>query len=345
MNRRILIAAALSAALTVGCVRNEEKTEAVRFIKVRTVEIVQEDITLPVRTSGMLSSSSEKRLSFKTGGIIESIHVDEGDAVKKGAALASLDLAEIRAMYVQAERAWEKARRDLGRMENLYSDSVVTLEQYQNVRTGLDVAKSSLEIAKFNLDHSTITAPSDGKVLRRFAEEFEMTGPGSPVFLFGVTGEGWSVKVGVIDRDLIRIRKGDSASVRFDAWPGFSFPASVSEISGFADPMTGTFEVDLDLDSMGRILASGFTAKAKIYPSDRMSSLVVPIESLVDADGERGFVFIAAKSGDTARRVPVELGVLIGEGVAVRGPVEAGMMVVTEGAPYLVDGSRIEVVR
>ena len=345
MNRSILIALLFSIAVSGGCGNGGNKTGEIRTIKVRAAEISSEDITLPVRTSGVLSSSSEQKLSFKTGGIISSVNVDVGDVVEMGTVLAELDLAEITAMYMQAESAWKKAERDLRRMKNLFSDSVVTLEQYQNARTALDVARSSHDIAKFNLDHSTISAPAGGRVLKRFSEESEMVGPGSPVFLFGVTGEGWSVKVGVIDRDLIRIRKGDSASVRFDAWPGVSFPAVVKEISGFADPMTGTFEVDLDLDPKGRILASGFTAKADIYPSDRISSLVVPIESVVDADGERGFVFIVTKTGDSARRVPVDLDVIVGEGVAIRGPVEAGMIVVTEGAPYLIDGSRIEVVR
>lgn len=345
MTRLIIIIGVLFGFFLAGCGGNGEEAAEVRTIKVRAVEITEEDVTLPVRTSGVLSSSSEQRLSFKTGGIIESIQVDKGDIVKKGDVLASLDLAEITAMYIQAESGWKKSQRDLKRMENLYGDSVVTLEQYENTLTSLDVARSSLDIAKFNLKHSTITAPSSGKVLRRFAEESEMVGPGTPVFLFGVTGDGWDVKVGVIDRDLIRIRKGDSASVRFDAWPRHSFPAVVSEISGSADPMTGTFEVDLDLDPKGRTLASGFTTKVDIYPSDRVSSLVVPIESVVDGDGERGFIFIVSGSGDVARRVPVLLDELVGDRVAVRGLVEVGMMVVTDGAPYLIDGSRIEVVR
>jgi RND family efflux transporter MFP subunit len=339
--------AILLTAVTIvsGCGGGDEEAAEERTIKVAAVEITREDVTLAVRTSGVLSSSSEKKLSFKTGGIIESIRVDEGDEVGEGEILAALDLAEITAMYIQAESGFIKAQRDLRRMENLYSDSVVTLEQYENTKTALDVARSSLDIAKFNLDHSTITAPADGKVLKRFAEPSEMVGPGTPVFLYGVTGDGWEVKVGVIDRDLIRIRKGDSASVRFDAWPSYSFPASVSEISGSADPMTGTFEVELRLDPMGRTLASGFTAKVGIYPSDRVSSLTVPIESIVDADGERGFIFIVTDDGTAARRVPVQLDQLVGEKVAIRGPVDAGEEVVTEGAPYLIDGSRIEVVR
>jgi RND family efflux transporter MFP subunit len=345
MTRHILVAALITAVSAAGCGNGSDSAGEARTIRVGAVRISREEITLPVRTSGVLSSSSEQNLSFKTGGIISSINVDRGQMVSKGTVLAELDLAEITAIYLQAESAWKKAERDLRRMENLYSDSVVTLEQYENTRTSLDVARSSRDIAKFNLDHSTITAPQEGKVLQQFAEESEMTGPGSPVFLFGVTGDGWNVRVGVIDKDLVKIRKGDSASVKFDAWPGYSFPASVKEISGSADPMTGTFEVELDLDSGGRTLASGFAAKAEIFPSDGISSLLVPIESLVEADGERGFIFIVSETGDVARRVPVELDVLVGESVAVRGPIKAGMMVVTEGAPYLIDGSRIEVVR
>jgi multidrug efflux system membrane fusion protein len=341
MIRRIALALFIPAVAVAGCGDEGGKNAGeVKKVNVRTSEVSKMDVTLPVSTSGVLSSGSEQKLSFKTGGIIQSIHVDEGETVEGGALLASLNLAEIRAVFRQAESAWRKVQRDLERMKNLYGDSVVTLEQYQNAQTSVEVARSAMEIARFNLDHSTITAPSNGKVLKRFAEESEMVGPGTPVFLFGETLDGWKVKVGVIDRDLIRIGKGDSASVRFDAWPGYDFPAVVEEISGFADPMTGTFEVDLNLDPRGRTLASGFSARAKIFPSDRILSLVVPIESVIEADRERGFVFIVSANGETARKVPVELDLLFGDDVAVRGPLEEGMMVVTDGAPYLMDGSR-----
>lgn len=130
MTRLTIIMGVVFAVFIAGCGGNGEEAAEVRTIKVRAVEITDEDVTIPVRTSGVLSSSSEQRLSFKTGGIIESIQVDEGDVVKKGDVLASLDLAEITAMYIQAESGWKKSQRDLKRMKNLYGDSVVTLEQY-----------------------------------------------------------------------------------------------------------------------------------------------------------------------------------------------------------------------
>lgn len=340
-----LLCAAGAAALLAGCSGNEERTGSGRTISVRTATAVRRAVTRPVRTSGVLSSRSEQRLSFKTGGIVDSILVDEGAPVHRGASLATLDLAEIAAQHSQAQSAFEKATRDLGRIRSLYEDSVATLEQYQNARTGLELARAGLRIARFNLTHSRITAPSDGRVLRRFVEENEMVAPGTPVFLFGETGGGWSARVGVIDRDLVRLRIGDSASVRFDAWPDAVFSAAVIEIAGSPDPATGTYEVELALEPGDRDLASGFTAKVDIHPSETIEAMVVPIEALVDADGMRGAVFAVQPDGITVRRVPVRVLLIAGDEVAIEGAIDAGTAVVTDGAPYLIDGARIEVAR
>ena len=114
-----------------------EKEQAIEnktiHVKVWTVE--RESYRIPVVTTGLLGTAKEMKLSFKTGGIIDEIHVREGQACRKGQVLASLDLSEIRAQVDQARIASEKALRDLNRAGNLYMDSVVTLEQYQNARS------------------------------------------------------------------------------------------------------------------------------------------------------------------------------------------------------------------
>ena len=109
---------------------------------------------------GKLASKEELKLSFKTGGIISEIFVDEGQTVKKGQVLAKLNLSEIQAQVNQAILGLDKAERDYRRANNLYKDSVVTLEQLQNTTTALDIAKSNVKIAEFNLQFSTIKAQS-----------------------------------------------------------------------------------------------------------------------------------------------------------------------------------------
>ena len=95
--------------------------------------------------------------------------VAEGQQVRRGQPLATLDLREIDAQVCRRAQRRHKAERDLERAEALYADSVATLAQVQDARTGAEVARSGLQAAAFNRRYATIVAPADGVVLRRLA--------------------------------------------------------------------------------------------------------------------------------------------------------------------------------
>jgi len=134
------------ALISWGCNNNDESAKAAQSnkIPVKTTPVKQEEIVTLIHTSGKLFSEAEMKLSFKIGGIIEEIFVDEGQQVHKGKLLAKLDQAEIEAQVNQAKNAFEKANRDRDRVYKLYEDSVATLEQLQDATTGLEIVKSNL---------------------------------------------------------------------------------------------------------------------------------------------------------------------------------------------------------
>lgn len=157
-----LIIVAAVATVAVSKSRSEEE-QAAKVKYVSTEEIKTEEIRLNIRTSGVLSARDEVVLSFKTGGIIKQVFVENGQQVKKGQLLAQLDLAEISAQRAQAESGLEKAQRDYKRVENLFNENVATLEMKQNAQTAVDIAASNLKIAAFNEKHSKIVAPAEEK--------------------------------------------------------------------------------------------------------------------------------------------------------------------------------------
>ncbi len=331
--------------LLLGSCRNETiKTVKDEATRVRVVKITPEDVSISVHSSGILASQEEIKLSFKTGGIVASIEVKEGDNLKKGEVMAALNLSEINANVNLAQNGYEKAFRDWTRAESLYSDTVATLEQFQNATTALNVAKSNLEIAKFNLLHSTIKAPADGIVLKQLVKENELIGSGYPVFLFGTKGKFWKVKTGLADRDVVRINPGDSAVVVFDAWPGVRFSAVVDLMSEMASPMTGTYETEMSLDGMGYRLASGFVADVDIYPSKRQTLILLPVGAVVEADGQKGFIWSVSDSG-SAEKHEIEIVTIKGSEAVVRGIPGGVNEIVSEGAAYLKDGMKVEVVK
>ena len=339
----LMVLAGLSFSVA-GCGSRDDEGRADGSIAVKTAPVVRRDLALPIHASGKLSSVSEIRLSFKIGGIVDAIYADEGEQVSHGETLASLKLDEIDAQVTRALSGYEKAERDYERAKRLYADSVATLEQVQDAETGFEVAGSALKVPRFNRDHSTIRAPADGRILRRFAEANELVGAGTPIFLFGTAGNGWTVRVGVVDRDVIRIQIGDSASVSFDAYPGREFAALITEVAETADPLSGVYEVELLIADAGPKLVSGFVAKVDILPADRRSFFVVPIEALVEADGNRGFVYEPSESQDRVVKVPVTVGYVYDGMVAVETGLEGVGEVVTQGAVYLTEDATIRIV-
>ena len=333
--------AAVTALALSGCGSSAAEGKADESTPVRLADVKVEEVALPVRVSGRLIASDEATLSFKTGGIVGKVLVDEGRSVKKGQTIARLQMTEIDAQVAQARSGFEKASRDYERVSRLYDDKVATLEQKQNAETALTMAKAAKEVAEFNQAHSEITAPSDGRVLKKYVESNELVGAGRPIVLFGSPGRAWLVRAGVSDRDMVRLNLGDSATVRLDAWPERELKAEVTEIAEAADPRTGTYTVEMQLEPSDCRLASGFVAKVEIHPAQTTRYSILPAASLLEADGRTGVVFAYDREAGCARRREVNLGPVMTDRIAVIDGLEDVRQVIAEGSAYLTDGQPV----
>ena len=306
---------------------------------------MKEDVQKTIVSAGRFTTDDEAYLSFKTGGIIEKIFVKEGDAVKKGELLATLNLGEINAMVAQAKAGYEKAKRDYNRVSNLYRDSVATLEQLQNAKTGMEVAEKQLSIAEFNSNYSEIRALSDGYVLKKFANEGQMVASGSPVIQTNGAGKGeWYLKAALSDIEWVSISLNDKADIELDAYPGIKYASYVFRKSEGVDPYTGTFTVDLKITSaLSSKIASGLFGKAEIFPHSKIKSWKIPYESLLDGDGDKGYVF-ATNDGNTAKKVEVTIAGLEKDFVLVSSGLENYKSLIVSGSAYLNDNSSIRIV-
>jgi multidrug efflux system membrane fusion protein len=312
--------------------------------RVKLTTLLKDTFSLAVHTSGILVPTEEMKLSFKTGGLVEKVYVREGDKVKKGDILASLDLLEIKANEEQAQIAYEKALRDFKRADTLLDQGALSLEKKQNAETALNITRQTLDIAKFNLSHSRIEAPDDGIIMKQFAKESELVSSGYPVFLFGSSGRYWKIECGLTDRDIIKVNPGDSAEIFFDTYLGVKFRAVVDQVGEMSNPYTGTYKAELLLKNPEYRLVSGFLATIEIFPSAGKAYIMVPLESLVESDGLSGYLYTINGSLKAEKR-RVGIKAFRGTMVAVTGIPDTVSRVVCEGAAYLRDGDSVVVVR
>jgi RND family efflux transporter MFP subunit len=334
----------LLAMLAGGCGSETPPPEAVRTpdVLVRTAPVERAAVAEPIRATGLLASKAEARLSFKIGGIVNRLYVDEGDRVRAGQTLATLAMTEIEAQVRQAQEAAAKAKRDLDRAERLFADSVVTLEQVQDARTGFEVAQQGVEIARFNWQYATIKAPFSGVVLKRFAEENELVSPGTPILRVAGGGQGWVVRVGLPDRDAVRIQPGDRATLTFDAFPHTRFAGRISEVAALATSSTGTYEVEVTLETTHPDFANGQVAKVELVPRTQTGLTLIPIEALIEGDGDQASVFTLDATGTKAVRVPIDVAFLTDDRVAVRRGLDSVQTVLTDGIAYVADGTPVK---
>lgn len=323
--------------------KQEENTTATDVIPVQTISLQREDISMDIPIAGKFTTDDEALLSFKTGGIIRDILVDEGDVVRKGQVLATLDLTEINAAVQQAELGLEKARRDVERAERLYRDSVATREQYENARTGFEVASEQAKAARFNNQYSVIRATSDGYVLMRMAEEGQLAGPGQPVLQVNGAGNGkWIFKAGVSDRDRAVISTGDKAEISNDA--GQRISATVIRRSEGIDPYSGTFTVYLAVEGHPSGLASGLFGKGILHASGKTSAWRIPYSAILDGDRQEGMVFITNDEKTAEMRKVKVHSINAGEALITEGLEDARLLIIS-GSAYLTHRSAIRVNR
>lgn len=365
MNKLPILATLVFAACGGNAEGRNSPPETV--VPVQMADVILAGQAATITASGTLGAKDEVTLSFKIGGIVGRMLVDDGARVKRGQVLAALDQREIDAMLSKARAGAEKARRDAQRVERLFKDSVATLAQWQDVQTARDAAEADLRAARVNHEYSTIVAPADGVVLMRIASAGQMVGSGAAVIQFASKARGSVLRAGVSDRDAVRLSVGDPAEVVFDAVPGRVFRGRVTQVGAAADPRTGVYVVEIALLGVEG-LPSGLVGRAVISPRGRGmvgqeararkaiedlrlsgaaaltdgAVFAIPAEALVEGDKDRGSVYTVDASGQRARRVTVALVGLAGDKVLVRG-LDGVPRVVRNGATWLSDSARVEI--
>jgi RND family efflux transporter MFP subunit len=333
-----------------GSPKEETVNTAGDIIPVQLLPLNKSAAATTVTASGRFTTDDEVFLSFKTGGIVNKVLVKEGDAVRPGQLLATLNPTEIDAQVGQAKAGFEKAQRDHQRAGNLYGDSVASLEQLQDSKTALDLAQQQLAAARFNRSYSEIRATQAGYVLRKLVNEGQVMAPGTPVLQTNGAGNGtWFLRIGVSDRDWAAIRVDDKAIISSEAASGKQYKGIVFRRAESVDPYTGSFAIDIRIDKgEGMQLASGMYGRAVITTGQTAeasaagTSWAIPYDALLDGDGSTGYVFVT-NDDKTAQKVKVTIAGMDKDRIWIRQGLENARSLIISGSAYLNDNSRIKV--
>jgi RND family efflux transporter MFP subunit len=333
--------------------------------RVRVFEVSEESSGQARTVSGQLAAAKSSPLAFGVAGTVDSVKVDQGDAVDEGQVLATLDaeplrmelerarsrLSANRATLVETERAYERASGLLSQRAVAQSEVEVAEANVKSARAALRGSQSQVEDAERDLRRAELRAPFSGTIAQRSIDPFQEIGANEAAFV--LQGEGaLVVKAQVAEAVIRNVDYAQPVRVTFPTSPDVELVGVVSLIAARAGA-GNAFPVEVQLPDSEADLRPGMTARVTFnfaqYLEGRTAYLI-PLSAIAidvgllagksDQDPEVP-VFLFDEATGRARVRNIRVGDLRGNQLEVLEGLEPGDQVISAGVPFLHDGMEV----
>ncbi|MDX1630670.1 MAG: efflux RND transporter periplasmic adaptor subunit [Thermoanaerobaculia bacterium] len=272
---------------------------------------------------------------------VTSLAVEEGDEVRRGEVLATLEREAQANALAKVEGQLAKARRDFERQERLFEQELISQETFNQTTYELEQLEIALEDARRELSYTRVEAPIAGTVTRRLVNVGDQVTVNQHLFDI-VDFDSLVVRVFVPERQMSRVRVGQPARLRAPSLPARRVEGEVERIAPVVDPQTGTVKVTVDVPREPGLRPGMFLDVALVVAVDD-EALLVPKRALVLED-DRSFVF-RVTGEETVERLGIDPVLEDARAVAVDGSTLAvGDRLVVAGQAGLKPGDEVRIV-
>ncbi len=349
-NKVVLLACMAASLLIVllslsGCSEKKQPEKVPEIIRpVKTMTVKSSEEILSKGFPGTVRAWKRTILSFKVSGPLVQLPVEEGQFVHAGDLIAQIDKRDYINAVKEAKARYREAEQQFNRYKELYAKHQVSKADFDRYLAARDVAKARLEEAINALCDTTLTAPFDGMIAKRYVENYYKVDAKEPIVNLQDTSR-IEIVVNVPELVMAAIKGGGTAKIvaTFQAIPGKEFPLSLKEYATEADPATHTYEVVFIMDQPSEAnILPGMTATATaFYSHDRGKEVIIPANAVLDAPKNRPYVWIFDKKSGLVKKRFVEIGSLKDSGfIRITDGLRPGDTIVIAGVTQLREGMK-----
>lgn len=334
MKTPLLYAAAWLLVLA-GCGhKTEDQAVAPRNVDAQTMLVQAGRMAEVYAAPATLVAVESVPVASRIMGYIRAVDVVEGQAVKAGQRLFTVDPADARSQADQAAAALADAKANYERYAALYKEEAVSRQHYDKMKLAYDQARAAAEGAGNQLRYAMVTSPITGVVTQKLGNAGSLAVPGQPVLVVENPAR-LQVQTQVGAEVLRQLKPGAVVPVEVDGVNG-RIDARVAQISPAADPVSRTFLVKLDIAAQG--LKSGLFARA-LFPQGERAALLLPKAAVIERAGIAG-AFVVGADGIAQFRM-LRLGAERDGQVEVQAGLSAGERIAVSGLDRLESGDKV----
>lgn len=306
-------------------------------VTVYTVE--KQNIPVIVSAFGSLRATQSAELSTQKPGIIASVNFTEGQYVKEGTLLLSLEDTTEQANLAKATADEKLYQVELERTQSLHKKGVSPLQELDRASANYAQRHAQTQVAQAEVDEMHIRAPFDAQVGARKISVGQYVSPGQPLVSV-VNRNSLKVEFSVPEVYLSRLKEGLTVTLTTSAYPGQTFSGVIDYVSPNINPSTRTVALEADVDNSSEKLSPGLSAQVNLQLGIENNVLVVPEESLIATiEGQNVFVV----RDNNVQTVAVEVAYRANGMASIAKGLNVGDQVVTQGQQKLRDGAPIKI--
>lgn len=290
----------------------------------RVVKVERKDLKVEVSATGTVQPVFKIDIKSKASGEVLTLKLNEGDFIKKGDLIATIERTDALSAYNQAKANLDVAVATLKQIQSsntrkleLFKEKLISNEEMDLATLELERAKAQLvsakavfEQAQIRLSDTSVRSPMDGLVLDKLVDEGQVISSGTSSVTGGTTivtiadMEKVYINAAVDEVDIGKIFIGQKARVIADAYPEETFSGKVLRIDPLAtvEQNVTRFNVVTEVENRNNKLKAGMNTTVTIVIADKKDVVVVPIDALRDPKAPPPGGFAGGSAGGNGER-------------------------------------------
>jgi RND family efflux transporter MFP subunit len=335
--------------------------------KVTVIKPVEQSVTRYFEATGNAAAVNSANLVARVQGFLTEISYTDGQPVKKGQHLFTIEpepyqlkLQQAQASEAAAQATVIQTQADFDRQQELVQRQAASKAAFDNATANRDNAKAKLQQAQadakqaqINLDYTRVTAPFDGIVTARQVSIGELVGSGGTQVLATIVQlDPIYVNFTASERDVLHVRdmlykRGQKASdligteveVGLQTDKGYPHKGKLDYIAPTVNQGTGTLAARAELPNASRLMLPGFFVRVRV-PLEATPAVLVPSVAL--GSDQAGRYVLTVNADNVVEQRKVEVGPVVGDNTVIESGLKAEDRVITAGLLRAIPGQKVD---
>lgn len=317
-----------------------------RLTLVTTKTIASQEFNHYLELQGNVQTKQNIVIFPEMNGIMAKVYVEEGDNVKKGQLLASIDDGGLSQQLAQLEIQTELAKTTFERQQRLWEQEIGSEMQYLQAKSNFEAQQQAVKSLKSKLAKTKVIAPFSGVIDDIITEQGSVVAPGQSQLMRIVNLDNMYIETDVPESYISDIVVNKNVQIDIPIL-GRKVNAKIRQTSNFINPANRTFKIQVDIPNPQHEIKPNLTARLLINDYTNKDAILIP-QSIVseDAKGQQ-YIYVTTDKNDknalTERKI-IKTGRTQGDVIEVLSGLENNTEVIIEGARSVKPGQKVRII-